>query len=87
MTNCNYVEKYYCNFYNKNRFIQSIDCNRPFPSFPGPRFQNEGRCSAFDTLEIIFHSHVNKTHFHKKGCAPSLILKVRVFGTQTWPIA
>ena len=33
-------------------------------------------------MEIIFHSHVNKTHFHKKGCAPSLILKVRVFGTR-----
>ena len=47
----------------------------------GPLFQNEGRCSAFD-MEIIFHSHANKTHFHKKGCAPSLILKVRVFGTR-----
>ena len=59
--------------------------NRPFPSSPGPLFQNEGRCSAFD-MEIIFHSHANKTHFHKKGCAPSLILKVRVFGTRKWPI-
>ena len=59
--------------------------NRPFPSFPGPLFQNESRCSAFD-MEIIFHSHANKTHFHKKGCAPSLILKVRVFGTRKWPI-
>ena len=29
------------------------------------------RCSAFD-MEIIFHSHANKTHFHKKGCAPSI---------------
>ena len=55
------------------------------PSFPGPLFQNKGRCSAFG-MEIIFHSHANKTHFHKKGCAPSLILKVRVFGTQKWPI-
>ena len=36
-----------------------------------------GRCSAFD-MKIIFYSHANKTHFHKKGCAPSLILKVRV---------
>ena len=52
---------------------------------PGPLFQNEGRCSAFD-MEIIFHSHANKTHFHKKGCAPSLILKVRVFGPRKWPI-
>ena len=37
-------------------------------------------------MEILFHSHANKTHFHKKGCAPSLILKVRVFGTRKWPI-
>ena len=59
--------------------------NRPFPSSPEPLFQNEGRCSAFD-MEIIFHSHANKTHFHKKGCAPSLLLKVRVFGTRKWPI-
>ena len=44
-----------------------------------------GAQPAFDT-EIIFHSHANKTHFHKKGCAASLILKVRVFGTRKWPI-
>ena len=37
-------------------------------------------------MEIIFHSHANKTHFHKKGCAPSLILKVRGFGTRKEPI-
>ena len=53
---------------------------------PGPLFQNEVKCSAFD-MEIIFHSHANKTHFHKKGCALGLILKVRVFGTRRWPIA
>ena len=49
---------------------------RPFPSSPGPLFQNEGRCSAFG-MEIIFHSYANETHF---GCVPSLILKERVFG-------
>ena len=37
-------------------------------------------------MEIIFHSHANKTHFHKKSCALGLILKVRVFGTRKWPI-
>ena len=26
--------------------------NRPFPSSPGPLFQNEGRCSAFD-IEVV----------------------------------
>ena len=30
-------------------------------------------------MEMIFHSRANKTHFHKKGCALGLILKVRVF--------
>ena len=34
---------------------------------------------------MIFHSHENKTHFHKKSCALGLILKVRVFGTRKWP--
>ena len=77
-------------WHNKRNRSLSILCtnntfDRPFPSSPGPLLQNEGRCSAFDT-EIIFHSHANKTHFHKKGCAPSLILKVRVFGTRNWPI-
>ena len=37
-------------------------------------------------MEIIFHSHSNKTHFHKKVCVPSFILKVRVFGIRKWPI-
>ena len=49
------------------------------PSSPGPLYQNKGGCSAFD-MEIFFHSHTNKTHFHKKGRATSLILKLRVFG-------
>ena len=35
-------------------------------------------------MEIIFHSHANRTHFHKKG-ALGLILKVRVFGTRKRP--
>ena len=58
---------------------------RSFPGSPGPLYQNEVKCSAFD-MEMIFHSHANKTHFHKKGCALGLILKERVFGTRKWPI-
>ena len=50
-----------------------------------PLFQNEVKCTAFE-MEIIFHSHASNTHFLKKGCAPSLILKVRGFGTRKWPI-
>ena len=59
--------------------------NKPFPSSPGPLYQNEVKCSAFE-LEMIFHSHANKTHFHKKGCALGLILKLRGFRTRKWPI-
>ena len=47
------------------------DNNRPFPSSPGPPYQNEVKCSAFD-VEMIFNSHANKTHFHKKGCGLGL---------------
>ena len=54
-------------------------------SSPGPLYQNEIKGSAFD-MEMIFHSHANKTHFHMKGCARGLTLKVRVFGTRKWPI-
>ena len=37
-------------------------------------------------MELIFHSHANKTHFDKKECPLGLILKVRVFGTRKLPI-
>ena len=49
---------------------------RPYPSSPGPLYQNDW-CSAID-MEMIFHSHANETYFHKKGCAHDLILKMRV---------
>ena len=61
-----------------------VTLNRPFSSSPGPLYQNEAKCLAFDT-EMIFHSHASKIHFRKKGCALGLILKVRVFGTRQWP--
>ena len=34
---------------------------------------------------MIIYSHANKTYFHLKGFAPSLVLKVGVFGTPKWP--
>ena len=54
--------------------------NMPFLSYPGTLYQNEVKCSTFD-MKINFHSRANETHFHKKGCALGLILKVMVFGT------
>ena len=59
--------------------------NRLFPSSPGPLYQNEVRCSTFD-MEMIFHSHANKTHFHKKGWAPNLVLIQRLGETRKWPV-
>ena len=67
------------------RLFWSDMLNKPFPSSPGPLYHNEVKCSAFE-LEMIFHSHANKTHFHKKGCALGLILKLRGFRTRKWPI-
>ena len=39
--------------------------NRPFPSFPGPLYQNEVKCSAFD-MKMVPHSHANKTIFSQE---------------------
>ena len=50
--------------------------SRANQSSPGPLYQNEVKCSAFD-MEIIFNSQASKTHFHKKGYALGLILKVK----------
>ena len=61
-----------------NKDTNDSQLDKPFPNSPGPLCQNGVKCSAFD-MEMIFNSHANKTHFHKKGCALGLILKVRVF--------
>ena len=48
--------------------------------------QGKYYCKAI-YMEMIFYSHdIKLTHFHKKGFALSLILKVTVFGTRKWPI-
>ena len=54
--------------------------NRPCPSS-----KNEAKCEAID-MKMIFNYYANKTHFHNKGFALSLVLKVRFFGTRKWPI-
>ena len=38
-------------------------------------------------MKTIFYSHANETRFQKEGFALSLVLKVRVFGTQKWPVS
>ena len=54
-----------------------LEINRPFVSCPKPLFHNEAKGEAID-MKIIFYPHANKTHFHKKGFALSLIFKARV---------
>ena len=60
--------------------------NRPFPSSKKSLFQSEAKCEAID-MKMIFNYDANKTHFHNKGFALSLVLKVRCFGTRKWPIS
>ena len=50
--------------------------NRPFASSKKSHFQNEAKCEAID-MKMIFNYYANKTHFHNKGFALSLVLKVR----------
>ena len=58
--------------------------NRPFPSSKKSHFQSEAKCEAID-MKMIFNYDAKKTHFHNKGFAFSLVLKVRFFGTRKWP--
>ena len=60
--------------------------NRPFPSSKKTHFQSEAKCEAID-MKMIFNYDANKTHFHNKGFALSLVLKVRFFGNRKWPIS
>ena len=69
-----------------DRLCIVIQINWPFPSSPRPLYQNEVKCPAFE-MEMTIHSYSSKTHFHKKGCALGLMLKVRGFGSWKWPFA
>ena len=44
------------------------------------------KCKIFLVKMIFFYYHANKTHFHNKGFALGLVLRVRVFGTRKWTI-
>ena len=57
----------------------------PFSSSKKSHFQSEAKCEAID-MKMSFNYDANKTHFHNKGFAPSLVLKVRFFGTRKWRI-
>ena len=44
-------------------------------------------CFKGNNFTDLFYSHANKTHFHNKGFALSLVLKARVSETRKWPIS
>ena len=53
-----------------------------YPSCPKSQFRSEAKCKAID-----MYCRANKTHFHKKGFALSLVLKGKLFGNRRWSIA
>ena len=46
-----------------------------------PKVQSEAKCEAID-MKIPFYSHANRTHYHMKVFAVSLVLKVKDFETR-----
>ena len=60
--------------------------NGTFPSSTESHFQSEAKCEAI-VMKMIFNYDANKTHFHNKGFALSLVFEVRFFGTRKWPIS
>ena len=65
----------------KNISTFPIQNDRPFPTSKKSHLQSEAKCEAID-MKMIFNYDANKTHFHNKGFALSLVLRVRVFGTR-----
>ena len=63
-----------------------INLNRPFPSSPGLCFKTIVGVQPLIWKSFFISTQI-KLIFRKKGCAPSLILKVRVFGTRKWLIS
>ena len=57
----------------------SKEFNRPFPSSPGPLYQNEVRCSTF-LVKMSLVCMRMKNHFHIKDWAPNLVLIQRPGG-------
>ena len=41
-----------------------------------PLFQSEAKCEDINIMKMSFYSHANKTHFHNKGFALGLGLKM-----------
>ena len=58
--------------------------NRPFPSCCEPH-ESKGKCKVF-IMKIRFHSYANKTNFHMKSFALSVVFIMRFTATRKWTI-
>ena len=74
-----------CGLITEYERVSTNRSNRPFPGSKKSHFQSEAKCEAI-YMKMIFNYDANKIHFHNKGFALSLVLKVRFFGTRKWPI-
>ena len=59
--------------------------NRPFPSYFGHHYESEAKCKVF-TMKISFHSYANKSNFHTKSFALSLVFIIGFTATRKLPI-
>ena len=67
------------NFHTLHQRTAKRVTNRPFPSCTKPLFQSEAKYEAIDVKMVFYFDADKMTHFHKRGFALSLVLKVRVF--------
>ena len=79
------IGEFECGYWGLKSYVSSdqsqaslFTLNTPFPSSKKSHFQSEAKCEAID-MKMIFNYDANKTHFHNKGFALSLVLKVRFF--------
>ena len=63
---------------------QQTNSEKAISELPQGSVSKQAKCKAID-MKMIFYSHANKTYFHHKGFAVSLVLKVRVFGACKGP--
>ena len=71
--------------YSSRHWSHHVSDNRQFPSSKKSHFQSDAKCETF-VGKMSFNYDANKTHYHNKGFALSLVLKVGFFGTRKWPI-
>ena len=72
-------------FKNFNEHSQNF--NMGVPPVPTPRIKSPLLCTNFhngaNEFFLHLHCHAIQTHFHRKGCAPGLVFKLRKHSLRT----